>query len=160
MSLTIRPEPFESPAALALIEAVQQEYVLRYGGPDESPVDPGEFTPPVGLFLLARAAGTPVGCGGWRRRGDVVAEIKRMYVVPSARGTGVGRAVLTELERTATAAGFRRLELETGLALPEAVGLYLAAGYRPTAAFGFYAGEPSSRYLGKDLSVPHRPVSC
>lgn len=163
MSITIGPAPFDSPAAMALIDGVQQEYVVRYGGPDDSPVDPAEFRPPRGLFLIAYSADqAPVGCGGWRRRGDtVIGEIKRMFVVPSARGTGVGRAVLAELERTAAATGITRLELETGSAQPEAVGLYAATGYTPTARYGFYRDSPNARHLGKDLPVhPDPPVSC
>ena len=100
------------PDATRLIETVQAEYVVRYGSPDESPVDPLMFDPPHGTFLVGYVGEVPVTTGAWRRRTDleafgttVVAEIKRMYVVPAARGAGHARAVLAELERTAAEAG-------------------------------------------------------
>jgi GNAT superfamily N-acetyltransferase len=74
-----------------------------------------------------------------------------MYVAQAARRTGLARAILAELERTALAAGYRRVILETGGPLPEAVGLYRSAGYTPVAPFGHYAGSPTSIHLGKLL---------
>ncbi|GAA4440621.1 GNAT family N-acetyltransferase [Actinokineospora soli] len=138
----------------ALIAEVQQEYVVRYGGPDESPVDPVEFAPPLGLFLVGYAdvgAGeVAVATGGWRSHGEH-AEIKRMYVTPAARGRGYAKRMLAELETRARDAGHRRLILETGLKQPEAVALYRAAGYTDVPAFGHYADAPLSVHLGKAL---------
>ncbi len=81
------------PGAARLIAEVQAEYVERYGAPDESPVDPPTFDPPHGTFLVGYVDGQAVASGAWRRRTDlealgttVIAEVKRMYVVPSARG--------------------------------------------------------------------------
>lgn len=152
--MRLEPLPFGDPVAQALLERVQQEYVLRYGGPDETPVDPAEFAPPQGLFLAAYGEGGLVlGCGGWRAHGDGAAEIKRMYVVPEARGQGVARAVLAELERTAAVAGRPRLELFTGTAQPEAIALYVSAGYRPVPGFGPYMHETEARYFGKHVEA-------
>lgn len=144
-------EPFDGPVAVALIEQVQLEYVVRYSGRDETPVDPSEFAPPNGDFLIAYAA-QPVGCGGWRSHGAGVAELKRMYVVPQARGTGVGRALLQALEESARQAGRTRMVLESGSAQPEALGLYRGAGYDAIEPFGTYACAPGSRHLGRDLT--------
>ena len=113
------------------------ELRARYGGAGE----PG--TPPsaadVSVVLVARdAAGAALGCGALRHLGDEVAEVKRMYVVPQARGLGVSKAILAELEAAARARGWTRLRLETGPRQPEAVGLYERAGYRPIEAFGAY----------------------
>jgi GNAT superfamily N-acetyltransferase len=141
---------YDSPDAAALIEEVQQEYVLRYGGRDNSPVDPPEFAPPKGLFLVGYADEVAVVCGGWRSHGTD-AEVKRMYVRRAARGGGHARAMLAELELTALAAGHRRMILETGQVQPEAVALYRSAGYTDIRAFGYYAGAPLSIHLGKDL---------
>lgn len=151
MSLVIRPAAYDEEVAADLIEQVQQEYVVRYGGRDDAPVDPAEFSPPQGLFLVAVLDGTPVGCGGWRDLGDGRVEVKRMFTAPAARGRGVARALLAELERTAAAAGHARVVLETGLAQPEAMTLYGSAGYDPIDGFGHYAGRPLSRAFGKDL---------
>jgi GNAT superfamily N-acetyltransferase len=141
---------YSSPEAAELIEEVQHEYVLRYGGRDDAPVDPAEFAPPKGLFLVGYLDGTAAACGGWRSHGSE-AEIKRMYVRQNARGRGLARAVLAELERTALAAGHRRMILETGSKQPEAVALYRSAGYTDVPAFGYYADTPLSIHLGKDL---------
>lgn len=141
----------DDPVIKDMIELIQGEYVVRYGGPDDAPIDAAEFAPPHGLFLLARLDGEPVGCGGWRSLGGGQAEIKRMFTVAAVRGRGVARAVLAEVERTAAAAGIRELVLETGLAQPEAIALYTATGYRPVEGFGHYAGAPLSRAFGKHL---------
>ena len=94
-----------------------------------------ELTPPAGLFLLATLHGEPAGCGALKFHRDAPAEVKRMWVAPAARGLGLGRRLLTELEARAAANEVRALRLETNRALGEAIGLYLAAGYREVAAF-------------------------
>jgi GNAT superfamily N-acetyltransferase len=147
----IKPVGYTDPDASKLIAAVQQEYVVRYGGRDGTPVDPADFTPPTGLFLVARLDGVPAGSGGWRSHGSD-AEIKRMYVVADFRGKGIARAILAELERTAAAAGHSRVVLETGRAQPEAIALYASSGYEPIAPFGYYADAPGAVHLGKSLS--------
>lgn len=152
--------PFEDPRVQELVAEVQAHYVVIYGSPDESPVDPGEFGSPHGSFVLGLGAeGEPVAMGGWRWRPDLserfgwgrVAEVKRMYVVPAARGRGHARAVLAGLEASARAAGVERVVLETGTRQPDALGLYESSGYAPVESFGHYAWSPTSRYLGKYL---------
>jgi GNAT superfamily N-acetyltransferase len=150
--MEIRIVPYDHPDAIALIAEVQQEYVIRYGGPDGTRVDPVEFAPPRGLFMVGYLDGVPVACGGWRAHEDGSAEMKRMYVSPSARGRGLARAVLAELELTAKRAGHLRLILETGRKQPEAVALYRSSGYTDVPKFGFYADAPESIHLGKTLA--------
>jgi len=94
-----------------------------------------EMSPPAGLFLLATLHGEPAGCGALKFRPGARAEIKRMWVAPEARGLGLGRRLLTELEARAAARGVRTLRLETNRALTEAISLYRSAGYREVAAF-------------------------
>ncbi|HEV7647786.1 MAG TPA: GNAT family N-acetyltransferase [Actinophytocola sp.] len=145
---------YAHPDAVPLIAEVQQEYVVRYGEVDLTPVDPAEFAPPRGLFLVAYLDGRAVACGGWRVHAGTdgpEAELKRMYTSPAARGRGVARAVLAELERTAVEAGYSRMVLETGTQQPEALGLYTAAGYAEVPKFGYYANEPLAIHLGKIL---------
>jgi GNAT superfamily N-acetyltransferase len=140
-----------------MVADVQAEYVRRYGGPDVAVVDPDEFSPPNGLFLVGLLDGDPVATGGWRRLGEGCgedqgdAEIKRMYVAARARRRGLARRVLAELERTAAEAGVTRLILNTGPEQPEAVALYQDAGYLPVAGFGHYACHPHALFFGKDL---------
>lgn len=94
-----------------------------------------ELTDPAGLFLVARLRGEPLGCGGLKFHDDRHAEIKRMWVSPSARGLGVGRRLLQELERHAAERGVIRLTLETNRSLAEAISLYRSAGYEEVPAF-------------------------
>lgn len=155
--LDLRPVGYPHPDATALVARVQQEYVERYGSPDESPVDPAVFDPPKGLFVVGYDGATPVATGAWRRSpvralgGTSAVEVKRMFVVPEQRGRGFARAVLAELEATAAAAGHDLAVLETGLKQPEAIALYLSAGYVEIPDYGFYAGHTLSRCFGKRL---------
>ena len=149
---------FTHPDAAALIEEVQAEYTLRYGGPDETPLDPAMFDPPQGAFFVGYDGPVPVAMGGWRFRADVeafgesaVTEIKRMYVAPRARRSGLGRQVLAHLEDTAHDAGAAVMVLETGIEQPEAIALYLSSGYSPVEGFGHYKWSSKSRYYGKLL---------
>ena len=109
----------------------------------DSGFDPGqsisadveELTEPAGLLLIARLRGEPVGCGALKLHGAEPAEIKRMWVAPAARGLGVGRRILTELERHARERGVGVVRLETNRSLTEAGGLYRSAGYAEVDAF-------------------------
>jgi GNAT superfamily N-acetyltransferase len=152
--------PITHPDAVLLVEQVQEEYVARYGGRDETPIDPTYFEEPAGAFFVGYLDVVPVVTGAWRRRTDVdvagswqTAEVKRMYVAPGARGLGLARAMLAHLEETARAAGADAMVLETGMRQPEAISLYLSAGYRPVAGFGFYKNSPLSRCFARSLVV-------
>jgi DNA-binding MarR family transcriptional regulator/GNAT superfamily N-acetyltransferase len=94
-----------------------------------------ELRPPAGLFLVATLHGEPAGCGALKFHDDAPAEIKRMWVAPQARGLGLGRRLLAELEAHAAAHGVRTLRLETNQALVEAINLYASAGFREVAPF-------------------------
>jgi DNA-binding MarR family transcriptional regulator/GNAT superfamily N-acetyltransferase len=94
-----------------------------------------EFVAPTGLLLLARLRGEPIGCGALRLRGDHTADVKRMWVAAGARGLGVGRRILLELEDHARHRAVSLLRLDTNHRLDEAINLYRSAGYREVAAF-------------------------
>lgn len=146
--------PYHDPVAQGLIAELMVDLSERYGGSgDDTPVHPDEFEPPAGAFLVAYRAGEPVACGAWRTYAEdaTVAEIKRMYVVPAARGQGVATAILRALEDCAREAGRTRAILETGLGQPEAIALYLKSGYQRIADFGHYRHEPDVRSFGRDL---------
>jgi GNAT superfamily N-acetyltransferase len=149
--LDLREEPYDGPAAQQLIAEVQLEYVARYGGPDTTPVDPGEFAPPQGRFVIGYLGSGPVAMGGIRLIDGDVAEVKRMYVVPSARGNGLSRAVLAHLEQLGRELGASRIVLETGKRQPEAMRLYETSGYHRINGFGHYRDEPGSVSYGKSL---------
>jgi GNAT superfamily N-acetyltransferase len=154
----VRAVPFLASDAQLLVAEVQQEYVVRYGGPDNTPMEPTVFDPPSGAFFVGYLDGDPVATGGWRLRPDVrvrgrvrAAEVKRMYVAPAGRRRGLARRLLTGLEDDARAAGADLMVLETGLRQPEAIALYTSAGYTPVEPFGHYAWSPTARYFGKPL---------
>lgn len=156
---------FDHPDARKLNDRVQAEYAERYGDEgDLTPLAPEMFDPPAGLYVLAYDAdGVPIGTGGWRSHDEASlgegyalgdAEIKRMYIVPEARGHGFSRLILAHLEETARAAGRRRMVLETGTKQPEAISLYETSGYAPVpdgGKFGYYRFHTSSRCYTKPL---------
>jgi GNAT superfamily N-acetyltransferase len=150
--------PIDHPDAARLVEEVQGEYVVRYGGRDQTPIGPSFFEPPAGAFFVGYVDDEPVVTGAWRRRDDVVvegtaltAEVKRMYVSPQVRGRGLARAMLAHLEATAREAGVEVMVLETGTKQPEAIALYSSSGYTRIPGFGFYRDAPLSRCFGKRL---------
>ena len=128
-----------STAARFCIESYFAELDTRF----DAGFDPGrsisadvdELTEPAGLLLVARLRGEPIGCGALKLHGRGPAEIKRMWVAPSARGLGVGRRILSELEEQARRRGVRLVRLETNRTLKEAGGLYRATGYVEVEAF-------------------------
>ncbi len=153
-NLEIHAARFDSPVAQRLIRAALADLGQRYGGSgDDTPVDAGEFEPPAGTFLVALLDGEPAGCGGWRSHGDAgeVAELKRMYVAPAARGRGVARAVLAAVERSAREQGRKRIVLECGDRQPEAIALYSSSGYERIPNFGFYKDAPGCISFARTL---------
>jgi DNA-binding MarR family transcriptional regulator/GNAT superfamily N-acetyltransferase len=96
---------------------------------------PHEVTPPAGAFLVAYLHGEPVGCGAVKHPAGAPADIKRMWVAESARGRGIARRLLGELERIAARSGATVARLDTNRALVEAIALYRSAGYEEVPAF-------------------------
>lgn len=105
------------------------------------------------MFLIARQDGDVVGCGALRPGPEPgTGEVKRMYVVPAARGRRIAEQVLAALVDSARALGHRRLVLETGLAQPEAMRLYERLGWHPVPDYGHYAESPLTRCYGLELA--------
>jgi DNA-binding MarR family transcriptional regulator/GNAT superfamily N-acetyltransferase len=94
-----------------------------------------ELRPPSGLFLVASLRADPIACGALRFRDNQTAEIKRMWVAEPARGLGVGRRLLSELEAHAVSHGATAVRLETNKTLTEAISLYRSAGFVEVAPF-------------------------
>ncbi len=101
--------------------------------------DADELRPPAGLFLLASLRSDPIGCGALKFHDDAPTEIKRMWVADAARGLGVGRRLLEELEVEALRRGSRVSRLETNRSLIEAIAMYRSAGYVEVEAFNHEA---------------------
>jgi S-methylmethionine-dependent homocysteine/selenocysteine methylase/GNAT superfamily N-acetyltransferase len=134
----LRLEAADTPASAELQRAYFADIAGRYPGwrPDLIPsADPAEVAPPVGAWVVAYLGGRPVGCGGIKRLDDESAELKRIYLGEAARGHGLGRRLLEELERHARVLGYTRVRLDTGDRQPEALGLFRSAGYREIADY-------------------------
>lgn len=143
--VTVATVPWRDADAARLRDEQQAELASRYDGVEdiEPVLPPGEMLATV----LVRRDGDAVACGSLRAApafGESHGELKRMFVRPDARGQGLSRLVLRELERLAAGAGLRRLLLETGVRQPEAIGLYRSAGYRRVENYGPYVTEPTS----------------
>jgi ribosomal protein S18 acetylase RimI-like enzyme len=140
----VEPCDPEHPHALVSLGAYFAELDERFeGGFDRergTPDAPADLVPPAGLLLVATLRGEPVGCGVLRhhdvRRGRPRwSEIKRLWVVSSVRGLGLGRRLLVTLERRAEQAGARTVRLDTNRVLSEAIAMYRASGYREIERF-------------------------
>jgi len=128
----VRPIDPSEPAAVHCLHEYFAELEQRFDAgfdPDRSSApDAGEFRPPTGVFLVATLRGEPIGCGALRFHEDAPPDIKRMWVAGSARGLGIGRRLLDELESIASSRG-DAVRLETNRALREAINMYRSAGY-------------------------------
>ena len=148
---TIEERPWDDPAGTALRKAQRAELDERYGSDDHEP-GTAPTAADIDLFLVASAPdGTPLACGALRRLTETSAEIKRMYVVPTSRGSGVATAVLRALEAAAATRGWTTLRLETGTEQPEAIRFYEREGYTEIPLFGPYVGSEISRCYERTL---------
>ncbi|MFD3513388.1 GNAT family N-acetyltransferase [Streptomyces sp. NPDC058657] len=160
--LSIEEVPWDAPDARLLRDLQRAEIAERYGRPDSEPGTPPSAKD-IAVFVLAREArepdvgpsrGAPVGCAGLRDLGDGTGELKRMYVAPDRRGSGVAPLLLTALEEWARGRGWTHLRLETGLSQPDAVRFYTRSGYRPIPNFGAYEGLDRSLCFERELREP------
>jgi GNAT superfamily N-acetyltransferase len=151
--MVIEAASFDTPEVTVLVDAQQAEMRGRYEG--EADIGPTReaamFLPPDGVFLVVRDEGRAIGCGGVCRYDETRAELKRMYVVPEARGRGLGRELLVALEAEARRLGYAGIVLETGDRQPEALGLYESAGYERIPCYGVYATRALSMCFEKQL---------
>lgn len=132
-----------------LLEAMIVELTPLYGRidvPDAPSATPADFAPPGGALIVGYEGGTPVCVGGIKRLDDSACEIKRMYVVPQARGRGVARELLAALEDEARALGYAVAKLDTGPHQPHAERMYRAAGYEQTGNFN---ANPFASFWGQ-----------
>jgi GNAT superfamily N-acetyltransferase len=139
-----------SPDAAALVEDLDRDLLERYPRQNIHGVDLATLET-EGFFVIARIDGRPAGCGAVRFLEPGVGEVKRMYVRPAARRSGVAQAVLAVLESTARERGIHTLRLETGARQPEANALYEKNGYRLIPCFGEYVHDPMSVCYEKSL---------
>jgi DNA-binding MarR family transcriptional regulator/GNAT superfamily N-acetyltransferase len=138
-AVEVRVEPPESPAVQWCLEQYFTELAARF----DMGFDPAlsnsasirEMTPPAGFFVVAWLDGAPVGCGALKVGMEGTGEVKRMWTASTARGLGIARRVLRQLETKAHEVGLTRLRLETNRTLTEAQALYRAEGYQEVEPF-------------------------
>ena len=137
-TVRVVPEPYESEGPRWLVAQAEAELIARYGGLDAGALGltAAMFEPPHGSFLVARVDGgqavspqRPVGGAGLRSVAQGIGEVRRLWVDPSRRGRGVGRALMVQLECSALELGVQRLVLATGDGQPEAVQLNETTGW-------------------------------
>lgn len=148
---TVEARPWADPAGAELRARQRAELDARYGSTDHEP-GAAPSAADIDLFLVAHGAdGRAVACGALRRLDAHSAEIKRMYVVPELRGSGVATAVLDGLETAARDRGWTTLRLETGTLQPDAQRFYRRAGYHEIPLFGDYVGSTLSLCFERSL---------
>ena len=153
-AIRIREEDPASPAADACLRAYYAELDRRFDAgfdPERTlPAAAAEMRPPVGTFLVAWRDDEAVGCAGLKHPEPGLAECKRMWVADAARGLGLGRRLLEEVEALAAAAGATRLRLDTNRNLHQAIAMYRSAGYAEVPPFN---DEPyAHHWFAKDLA--------
>jgi GNAT superfamily N-acetyltransferase len=150
----VRRESYAGLVGRALAAALEVELLDRYAGRAGSGAEPSasDLEPPNGAFLVGYEDGEPVCCGGVCRYDERIAEIRRMFVIPAARGRGFSRVLLAALEEEARRLGYSVVRLETGDRQPEAIRLYESAGYEPIARYRPYVADERSVCLEKRLA--------
>lgn len=149
--LEFHPARVDDGSGAELAQAMRDEIAELYrgldlDGPDMPKAGATELSPPGGAFLVGRLDGEPVCCGGVKRLPDGACEIKKMYVVPAARGRGVARRLLHALQDEARRLGYAVARLDTGPRQPGARGLYESEGYVEIANFN---ANPVATFFGE-----------
>ncbi|WP_044207355.1 GNAT family N-acetyltransferase [Flammeovirga sp. OC4] len=127
---------------LAVRNGEDHEFYMQFNGLED-----------IDHVVLAYSDGKVVGCGAMKEFEERIFEVKRMYVLQNQRGKGVATKVLQELEEWGVAMNLKALVLETGLMLPEAIGLYEKYGFDKTPNYGQYIGNEDSVCFRKELKA-------
>ncbi len=159
--MNIRELDWDDVAGITLRDAQRAEIAERYGTSESEPGVPPSAAD-IAVFFVAFDDGAAIGCGGLRLIDGSEAEIKRMFVRPENRGTGVSTAILERLEEYGREHGMVRLVLETGNRQPDAVRFYQRQGYARIPNFGHYVDSAISLCFAKPLvaSDPAGDVAC
>ncbi len=154
----IRPERPDQAEVQALLAALDTYLAGLYAPEDNHILGLAQLLADDVHFLVARQGAAAVGCAAVRRMppepataGQPYGEIKRMYVLPSARGQGIAQGLLGQLEAALHQRGIGQALLETGRDQTEALRLYQQAGYLPRGPFGGYPDNGLSLFLAKTL---------
>jgi GNAT superfamily N-acetyltransferase len=155
--------PAHTPARIEAVRALFLEYAGSLGVDlgfqdfdEELRRLPGEYAPPHGRLLLAEDGSTAVGCVALRRIDAATCEMKRLYVAPAARGTGLGRRLALAVIDLARGLGYARMRLDTLPSMDKAQALYQQLGFRPIPPYRVNP-VPGAKFLELELA-PGRPV--
>ncbi|MBB1509629.1 GNAT family N-acetyltransferase [Tessaracoccus sp. MC1756] len=149
--LQFRATDSTDPAAARLLDAYFAERIALWAG-EETAYQPKPADFSEGVLLVAERDGEAVGVGGIRPVEGEGMEVKHLYIAPEARGAGLGRAFLRELERRALSLGAQRMVLDTNADLDSANGLYRAEGYHSVEPFN--DNPNATDWYAKDLLPP------
>ena len=153
MNIDITREKVISEEGLRLIALLTADLSQRYQDLDGSAYfTPEEMKQDGAVFVVAHLDGEAVACGAIRPLEEGVAELKRMYTVPHARGRGIARRVLHELESFAAESGYETIRLHTGTPQPEAIAMYESSGYARIPTYGVYAHDDRTVSFEKNLT--------
>lgn len=143
-------DPRQAPV-IGMIAALDAYLAALYPAESCHLLDVESLAAPDVRFLVARKGGHPVGCAALRVDSERYGEVKRMYVLPAVRGSGIAARLLARVEDEARAEGLTALRLETGPLQTEAVALYRKAGFTERGPYAGYPDHPLSLFLEKAL---------
>ncbi|WP_422079769.1 GNAT family N-acetyltransferase [Ulvibacterium sp.] len=149
--ITFKRTDSSHPDFIQLVALLDADLATR-DGEDHAFYDQFNGITDIGHAIVAFREEIPVGCGGIKEFKNDMMEVKRMYVIPEARGTGMGSAILQELERWTAELGYTHCILETGKRQPEAIALYKKNGYTVIPNYGPYEAMKNSVCFQKDVS--------
>ncbi len=150
-SISLMTTSLKSPTARKLLEDLDAELVGLYPDHPYPPPFGDEEAGGIGSVLIAYHDRRAVGCGAIRQLEEGTAEILRMYVLPSARGRGIGKLLLSSLEAEAGDIGATKVVLEAGDRQPDALGLYESQGYTRRESW-LTTPNPHSVFMERDLA--------
>ncbi|HZW09778.1 MAG TPA: GNAT family N-acetyltransferase [Phycisphaerales bacterium] len=111
---------------------------------------PGAYAPPRGALLVAIDGGEVAGCVALRPVDRATCEMKRLFVRPAWRGTGLGRRLALEIMDSARRAGYRRMRLDTLPTMTAAAGMYESLGFVDIGAY-YESPIAGTRFMGVEL---------
>ncbi len=154
LSISAPATPADWAAAVALIDEYARSLAIDLSFQDlyREITDPAaQYAPPDGAFFLARLGHVPIGCAALRRFDADAGELKRLYVRPSTRKAGIGRAMAKLVVAAAADAGYRYLLLDTLAEMHAAQGLYRSLGFEEVSPYRFNP-VPGAVYMRLDLA--------
>jgi putative acetyltransferase len=150
-TITITSERPDTPDATQLITELEEFLAPLYPQASRHGLSVERLIQENVAFFVLRVNAEPAACGGLKVYGSEYGELKRMFVRPQFRGTGLAKRMLLHLEAYAREQGLAVLRLETGIYQIEAIGLYQHMGYQTIPPFGAYVADPYNLFFEKKI---------